>query len=288
MRRRFLMLSLGVLCLVGGCGSEAPRERPNVLLITLDTTRRDRLGLYGYERPTSPHLDELASHATVFENAYSTSSWTLPAHASLFTGRYPTSHGMRHDPEGSLILADAIDAPEGIRARSLDAEARTLAEILGDAGYQTGAVVAGPWLIGSFGLARGFEHYDDKGVAAGRRAADVTTSALRWLDDVPEPFLLFLNYFDPHLPYAPPPAYRRSFLPSDVSVNLRSSAQAPSLYDAEILYMDEQLGKLFRSLRERGLYDRTLIVVTADHGELLGDRGEWGHERYLWEPLLRV
>jgi arylsulfatase len=149
--------------------------------MTLDTTRADHLGVYGYERPTSPNLDELAAHAEVYEKAYSTSSWTLPAHASLFTGRYPRSHGMRHDPAGELVLADAIDAPEGIRARGLSDEALTLAEILQAAGYRTGAVVAGPWLHRSFGLSRGFLHYDDEAVHSARRAAEVTDGALRWL-----------------------------------------------------------------------------------------------------------
>jgi arylsulfatase A-like enzyme len=256
--------------------------------MTLDTTRADHLGVYGYERPTSPNLDELAAHAEVYEKAYSTSSWTLPAHASLFTGRYPRSHGMRHDPAGELVLADAIDAPEGIRARGLSDEALTLAEILQAAGYRTGAVVAGPWLHRSFGLSRGFVHYDDEAVHSARRAAEVTDGALRWLEQGDEPFFLFLNYFDPHAPYAPPPRYRKTFLPRGAEVNLRSSRQAPALYDAEILYMDEQVGRLLRALRERGLYDDTLVIVTADHGELLGDRGTWGHERYLWEPLVRV
>jgi arylsulfatase A-like enzyme len=271
-----------------GCSETTAPERPNVLVITLDTTRADHLSVYGYARPTSPNLEELATHADVYERAYSTSSWTLPAHASLFTGRYPTSHGMRHDPAGELVLAEAIEAPEGIRARALSEDAPTLAELLGAAGYRTGAVVAGPWLHRSFGLSRGFHHYDDDAVHGTRRASEVTDGALRWLEQADEPFLLFLNYFDPHAPYAPPPRYRKTFLPPGTEVKLRSSRQAPALYDAEILYMDEQVGRLLRELRERGLYENTLVIVTADHGELLGDYGTWGHERYLWEPLVRV
>ncbi len=162
--------------------------------------------------------------------------------------------------------------------------------MLGGHGYRTGAVVAGPWLLRQFGLARGFASYDDAGIhePGGRRAAQVTESALRWLDGTSEPFFLFLNYFDPHAPYAPPAPWLASFLPPGVAPNLRSSQQAPALYDAEILYMDSELGRLFRVLRERGLWERTLIVVTSDHGELLGERGDWGHERFLWEPLVRV
>jgi arylsulfatase A-like enzyme len=282
-------LSLALLA-TGGC-SAGPRERPNVVLITLDTTRADHLGLYGYERPTSPRLDALAEEATVYERAYSTSSWTLPAHASLFTGRYPSSHGARHDPQGGLVLAEGIPAaPQGLRARAMSRSERTLAALLAEAGYATGAVVAGPWMLRQFGLAAGFAHYDDEGIrdAQGRRAREVTERARSWLAEAPEPFFLFLNYFDPHLPYAPPPAWAKSFLPPGVRPDPRDARQAAALYDAEILYMDYEVGRLFEFLRERGLWERTLIVVTGDHGELLGDRGLWGHERFLWEPLVRV
>lgn len=281
---------LAALLAPTGCERSTAPERPNVLLVTLDTTRADHLGLYGYARPTSPHLDALAREAVVFERAYSTSSWTLPAHASLFTGRFPSSHGARHDPEGALVLADAIDAPPDIRARGLGAAETTLAEVLSGQGYRTGAVVAGPWLLREFGLGRGFAHYDDAEIhePGGRRARQVSEAATRWLEATPEPFFLFLNYFDPHAPYAPPAPWLRSFLPPGEEPNLRSARQAPALYDAEILYMDSELGRLFRELRERGLWERTLIVVTSDHGELLGERGEWGHERFLWEPLVRV
>lgn len=264
--------------------------RPSVLLITLDTTRADHLGAYGYARPTSPNLDELAAESTVYENAYSTSSWTLPAHASLFTGRYPSSHGARHDPAGGLLLADGIDVPAPVRARAMARGERTLASVLADEGFATAAVVAGPWLIQQFGLATGFDHYDDADIlnANGRRANQVTDAALEWLATVPEPFFLFLNYFDPHSPYMPPGAWARSFLPRGVVPNVRSAGQATARYDAEILFMDDQIGRLFRALRESGRWDRTLVVVTGDHGEFLGDRDLWGHERFLWEPLVRV
>jgi arylsulfatase A-like enzyme len=280
----------------GSRNAEAPGgERPNVLLVTLDTTRADHLGCYGYQRPTSPNLDELAQSSIVFENATSTSSWTLPAHASLFTGKFPTTHGVRHDPEGPLILAEGVPGvPAGIRARGLAPEEETLASVLAGAGYATGAVVAGPWLLRVFGLDSGFQHYDDSGIEtnAGRRAASVTDAAERWLAGVlaegDRPFFLFLNYFDPHAPYWPPPSYARTFLPPGTPPRMRSRAQAPALYDAEILYMDAELGRLLRFLRERGVWDDTLIAVTADHGELLGEHGEWGHERFLWEELVHV
>lgn len=273
-----------------GCSPRASTSKSNVLLVTLDTTRADHLGVYGYARPTSPSLDALSGEAIVFENAYSTSSWTLPAHASLFTGKYPASHGARHDPAGPLVLADAIDAPESVRARGMSPGEQTLARILSAHGFQTGAVVAGPWLLRVFGFGAGFEFYDDQGMqgAAGRPAAEISDRAIGWLATAREPFFLFLNYFDPHAPYAPPGEYTRRFLPRGVAPDPRSRRQASALYDAEIRYMDDELGRLFLWLRERGLFQRTLVVVTADHGELLGERGEWGHERFLWEPLVRV
>jgi arylsulfatase A-like enzyme len=283
--------ALGVGLTLLACGAQDAGIRPNVLLVTLDTTRADRLTLYGHARPTSPNLDTLGRESIVFENAYSTSSWTLPAHASLFTGKFPSSHGVRHDPEGPLVLADAIQAPQGVRARPMHPDEETLARILSRAGYTTAGFVGGPWLIREFGLGAGFELWDDSGIAdnAGRRARDVSDAALAWLDGgAREPFFLFLNYFDPHAPYLPPPEWAVSFLPQGLRPDPLSAAQAPALYDAEILYMDHELGRVLSWLRERGVFERTLVVVTSDHGELLGERGDWGHERFLWEPLVRV
>jgi arylsulfatase A-like enzyme len=279
-----------LLLLALACSAPDERARANVLLVTLDTTRADRLGVYGHARPTSPNLDALASEAIVFERAYSTSSWTLPAHASLFTGKYPASHGARHDPQGPLVLADAAPAPRSVRARGMSPQEPTLAGLLAGHGWATGAVVGGPWLMRVFGVGAGFDFYDDAGMQSqlGRRATEITENALAWLARTEEPFLLFLNYFDPHAPYAPPPRFARPFLPPGVAPDPLSLRQAPALYDGEIRYTDHELGRLFGWLRERGLWERTLVVVTADHGELLGERGDWGHERWLWEPLVHV
>lgn len=290
---RGLPIALSALTLVlvaTGCSRGPAPDPPNVLLITLDTTRADHLGVYGYARDTSPNLDRLASEAIVYENAYSTSSWTLPAHASLFTGKFPSSHGARRDREGPLILADAVHAPESTRARGMSPEERTLATILRTQGYATAGFVAGPWLMQPFGLGRGFETWDDENVVmGGRPARELSDRALAWLAREPrEPFLLFLNYFEPHAPYAPPDGFSRAFLPAGARPDAGNASQARDLYDAEILYMDFELGRLLDALRERGLYERTLVVVTADHGELLGEHAQWGHGQALWEPLVRV
>lgn len=289
---------LALLAAVAACRPAERIEKPNVLVISLDTTRADRLGIYGYERPTSPALDRLARDGAWYERAYTTSTWTLPAHASLFTGKFPKSHGARYDAEGPLVLGSEIRGPESwkqIRARGLAAEERTLAEILRGAGYRTGGVVAGPWLKSVFGLARGFEHWDDSGITSvnGRPAASVTNAALAWLDapDAGEkPFFLFLNYFDPHTPFYPPANFVELVVPPEERPKgeAKNARERSALYDAEIRAMDFHVGRLLDRLRERGLYDTTLVVAVADHGELIGEPHGNGHGTSLFEPELRI
>jgi choline-sulfatase len=277
-----------------GCG-EQPWQ-PNLLLVTLDTTRPDHLGCYGYAKPTSPQLDRLAADAVVFERAYSTSSWTLPAHASLFTGRFPGSHGAHFDAEGPLRLSQAVpDVDVDFRARGLGPELQTLAQLLTPRGFRSAAVVGGPWMKAVFGLDRGFGHYDDRDADSvpGRLAADVTDAALAWLDaNGGERFFMFLNYYDPHSPYDDPAGYAEKFLPRGVKWKRGNRRVTPAilraLYDGEIRYTDDQLGRLLTVLRQRGLYDDTWIVVTADHGELLGEHAELGHGGTLYEEEIRV
>ena len=297
-----LIVAAVVLASVTGCGLDRPALRradagnkPNVLLITLDTTRADRLGLYGYEPSRSPSLDQLGAEAIVYDNAVSTSSWTLPSHASILTGKYPMSHGARFDPKGPLVLAHGIEGPEGwrqYRARGLATDEITLASLLAGDGYRTAAVVAGPWMKGIFGLDAGFGHYDDSLVTdvVGGRAADVTDRALAWLgEDVPSRFFLFVNYYDPHGPYAPPLVFQLWLGPSFWFARTGSrDAMRSLLYDAEIEYLDGHLGRLLEGLQELGLYDDTLIVVTADHGELLGEHGKVGHGNDLTQEELHV
>lgn len=184
-----------------GCGSET--RPPNIVLITMDTTRPDHLGAYGYPAAHTPNLDRFADQSSVYENAYSTSSWTLPAHASMFTGLLPRQHGAQSVPKGP-------NKSLGYGVRPLSDSFTTLAEILGQAGYRTGAVVAGPALRSELGTAQGFEIYQDEldgplRIYNGKRAEETTDLALEVLKDFGnDPFFLFVNYFDPHAPYAPP------------------------------------------------------------------------------------
>jgi arylsulfatase A-like enzyme len=286
-----------VLLAAAGCRSrDTTAIPPPVILITLDTTRADRLGCYGYARRTSPNLDRLAAASTVYTRALATTSWTLPAHATLFTGRLAASHGAQYDAHGSLSLATAIEGPEEwkqYRVRPLPESEQTLAEVLREKGYATGAVVAGPWMKRPFGLAQGFDHYDEAGITTsdGRRADSVTDGALRWLDTVRDrPAFLFLNYYDPHGPYDAPEPFAQAFRPPGAPRvdGVPAGDDLQALYDAEILYMDHHLGRLLDGLRARERFDPALIVVTADHGELLGEHGRLGHGQYLTQPELHV
>jgi hypothetical protein len=183
-------------------------RRPALVVITLDTTRVDPLSCYGYERNATPRLAAFAERAVRFERAWSTSWWTLPAHASLFTGNYPSHHGADYDSRGTAVLGDVIALPVArhVRAGKLADGFTTLAELLAARGHRTGAFVAGPWLHRSFGLLQGFERQDDAvNSFGGRPAAEITTAAHSWLEAIePEQsYFLFANYFDPHAPYEP-------------------------------------------------------------------------------------
>jgi arylsulfatase A-like enzyme len=237
----------------------------------------------------------------VYERAWSTAPWTLPAHASLFTGKHPTSHAAHFDERnGTLHVQGELARQRGVafRVNPLHESETTLAELARDAGYATAAFVGGPWLAPEFGVVQGFERVDARAQGRAGVPADVLSeAALAWLAEVPRerPLLLFVNYFDPHAPYSPPEAYRRLVAePEDAATR---SAESPGArrrrelrerYDGEIRFMDHQLGRLLDGLAQHGRYRDALIVVTADHGELFGEHGQLGHRHWLYEELLRV
>ncbi len=241
-----------LLCLVAGCGA-----RPHILLITLDTTRADYLGCGGRAEASTPTLDSLASEGTRFTKAYTPVPLTLPAHASLFTGRFPWEHGVRDN--GLYALGDSLPV---------------LAALLSDAGYWCAAIIGAQPLRAQYGLARGFVVYDDA-VGAARHAFDyperpafeVTERALAALSLRPKghPVFLWVHYFDPHAPYAAPRGKMTG-------------------YDVEIARMDTQIGRLIRGLPE----GRWLVVAVADHGEGLGEHGEQTHGDFLYRTTLHV
>ncbi|MCH2170340.1 sulfatase-like hydrolase/transferase [Myxococcota bacterium] len=278
---------LGWILLLAAACSAPPQ--PNVVLVTLDTTRSDHLSAYGYDRPTSPNLEKLAADGARFDAAYATSATTAPTHASIFTGLHPPVHGVVRN---GVPLSEATE---------------TLAERFAAEGYQTAAFVSSFVLQSRFGLDRGFEIYDDdfeKRESSGggdsfewegrrvyevfdRRADHTTRRAVRWLKeerDPNRPFLLFVHYFDPHDPYRPPRAFSERFA-SDHQGELE---RLIALYDAEIAFTDLQLGVLLRALDDADLRDETLVVVTADHGEGLLDHGHMAHGAQLYEEATRV
>ena len=273
-----MMLPAAALLLASGAawwfaGPARPRQAAasvsNVLLVTVDTLRADHLGCYGDEAARTPVIDALAARGARFETAIAHSPITGPSHASILTGLTPLGHGVRNNSDYVL--------PAGVP---------TLPDTFARAGYRTAAFVSGFPLERRFGYDRGFETYDDafpRGSDPRRapyveRPADLTTrAAARWLDDrasSPGPWFLWVHYYDPHSPYEPPPEYARRF--------------AGRPYDGEIAFVDAQLGLLLRRLDEGGLADRTLVVVTADHGESLGEHGEATHGMFVYDSTLRV
>lgn len=263
------------------------RRRANVIVYLVDTLRKDRLGCYGYHKPVSPHVDAFAREATLFRNAVAQSSWTRPSVVSMLTGLLPKTHGVHG------------------RRDALSQEAVTLAEVLRGAGYRTAAIVTNANVDRSFGLGQGFESY--RLLLHGRDTAEnVTERAAEQLDGFQgKPFFLFLHTIEPHTPYQPPPAFRERFaagVPEELgkvrtlkALNARQIPVTParlqgllSLYDAEIAANDAAFGALVGLLKQRGLWDETIVVFLSDHGEEFHDHGGWEHGRTLHTEMLDV
>jgi arylsulfatase A-like enzyme/Tfp pilus assembly protein PilF len=243
---------------------ESPPHQGPLVLISIDTLRADHLPAYGYTRIKTPTIDALATDGVVFERAYSHSPQTFPAHSSMFTGRLPFEHGVR-DNVGYLLKDDE----------------RTLAELLRNRGFSTGAAVSSYVLRRESGIAQGFAFYDaelpaaapESSIAAVQRDGAVTVEAAeRWIASQDgRRFFLFLHLYEPHKPYSPP---------------TRFAQYAP--YDGEIAYADELVGRIVHALKERDLYDAATIVLLSDHGEGLGDHGEQEHGLFLYDESVRV
>lgn len=245
-----------------------PEKKLNVLLITIDTLRPDRVSVYSNKYLNTPNIDSIAARGVVFDRALAHVPITLPSHASIFLGLNPPSHGVRDNA--------------GFRVKP---ESTTLAEILKAEGYSTGAFVGAFPLDSRFGLNQGFDVYDDLFPAqpslpftfSERRAEIVINSALNWLRKEKSPWFCWVHLWDPHTPYFPPEPYLKRF-PNDP-------------YTAEVAYVDDQLGRLFTFLIETKQMAETLIIFTADHGESLGEHGELTHGYFiynstLWVPLI--
>jgi choline-sulfatase len=267
----FLCRPLLSVLLLAATSLASSAKPVNIILITLDTTRADRMGFLGAKRGLTPNLDSLAQQSAIFSRAYSQVPLTTPSHATILTGTYPQfSH------------VNDLGSPLG---RDLP----YLPDILRQHGYRTAAFVGSqvldPKSAAAPGFDRGFDTYDapfhirgageDRYHSVERRGMEVADSALAWLNQNPQgPFFLWLHFYDPHDPYDPPPPFKAQY------------PQSP--YDGEIAYMDSAIGKVLAALRKSGLYDQSLIVVVADHGEAFGEHGEWSHGLFLYDETIHV
>ena len=312
-RAPHLTLALAAVLALDGCGgSEAPgaSQPPNLILVSIDSLRPDHLGCYGHGRSTSPFIDSLAERGARFESALSTTSWTLPSHASLFTGLLGPTHGL-------------VD-----NGLSLSTDHLTLAELLRDQGYETAGFFGGPYLHPTFGLGQGFETYrscmgttpDDAGGDSVRSSAmapdapshsDITGPRTRervreWAEarSTERPYFLFVHLWDVHYDFNPPQEYARRFVdpsydgPADGRLMTnpairpgmapRDLEHVKALYDAEIAFTDDVLRGIVGDLEGLGMMDDTVLAVTADHGEEFLEHGQKGHNKSLFDEVLRI
>ncbi|MDX1644346.1 MAG: sulfatase-like hydrolase/transferase [Thermoanaerobaculia bacterium] len=261
-------LAVGLL----GCGGEPPPEPVPIVLVSIDTLRSDRLPAYGYDGVDTPAIDRLAADGIVYERAYAHAPVTLPSHVSLFSGTLPSRHGVRDNP-GYRVPRDLAWLPELLRRH----------------GYATGGSVSAAVLAAETGMDRGFDFYDDGSQATpsdvepdesqtpseSYRPGGVTVErALTWLDRVDQPlWFLFVHLYEPHRPYDPPEPF---------------ASRYASAYDGEIAAADAAVGSLLEGLEARGLYDGSLVVLTSDHGEGLGEHGERDHGVFVYRESLQV
>jgi arylsulfatase A-like enzyme len=309
-RRDFLKLAgatTGILTLDSWLGPVAryPAQaganppRPNIVLIIADALRSDHLSTYGYSRTTTANVTSwIASQGVAFQQATSAATWTFPANASIMTGRSPARFSATWDVLG------------------IPASVTTLAEYLHDAGYYNAAFVSAPFVRGRYGFSRGFDLYDETAVPSSTSAqgiaAQVNTRAATWLGDnwssITAPVFLFLYYFDPHTWYNPLAPYDTWYDPTYTGlftgdyykdgkevqtgqVPLPNSADVhhlQALYDGEIAYWDYYLGQMLTLLNDLNLLNNSLVILTADHGDMFGEHGKWTHGNCLYEEVLRV
>ena len=238
----------------------------NILLVTLDTTRADRIGCYGYEEAKTPNMDSLALDGVVFSNAYCQVPLTLPSHCSVLTGTYPLYHQVHNN--GFYYLSPSC---------------LTLAEILKERGFKTAAFVSSFTVDSRFGIDQGFDFYDDKfmeeeilkNFTSERKAEKVFASFSNWLDEnYRQKFFCWIHFFDPHVPYDPPPPFKEEF--------------SGRPYDGEIAYMDHYIGKMLEKIKEKNIADNTLIILAGDHGEAFGEKNEVDHGFFIYDVTLRV
>jgi arylsulfatase A-like enzyme len=253
----------------------------NIILVSIDCLRSDHVGVYGYERDTTPHLDRFAEDGVVFETAIGTAGSTHPTHMSIFTGLLPSFHG-------------------ATPLRELSRSVPYLSELLGEASYQSDALVTGAYLSQHFGFNRGFHTYRRINRSPAAETVDVALDVMQRAEG--QNHFMFLHLIDAHWPYEPPPEFLERFgtgTPDVPRLLGKVANQEPpdgpedleqlvGLYDGEIAYADRELGRFFDELKAIGVYDRALIIVTADHGEAFYEHGRWQHTITLYEEIIRI
>jgi len=292
------LLPLLLLALLVACTPRPPDlgPPPNILLLVVDCLRSDHLGVNGYERPTTPSIDALAAESIRFTRTSSQASWTRPSVPTLLTGLYPSEHGLHNFNVGD---DGTVESP------SLAASVVTVAETLKAAGYRTALIAEQYQLSPRFGLNQGFDFYKHRA----SDAANIHRNFFRWLDRRPgQKFFAYLHYLEIHWPYCPPPETRGTFnqgrskirfchqwrqlrkdiLSGTIVLDDGDRQALEARYDEELLALDARLGELFSTLRERGLWDSTLLVLTSDHGEEFFEHGAIGHGQSLYEELLAI
>jgi arylsulfatase A-like enzyme len=296
-----LAIILSMLCMTLGC---AKQKQPNVVLIVLDTLRGDRLSCMGYNRPTSPRIDHFVAEGIVYTQAFATSFWTLPSHASILTGLHPVQAG---------ATSETLHLPE---------ESLTLAEALRLAGYRTAAFSCNSWVAQERGFGQGFQEYIEMWRQENQTVAQTAESSLEtitvdkmepWIASASggeRPFFLFANLNGVHLPYRPAPSYLAAFMHPGADVErVRELAEITSgwshmvgetpldeedlrilsdLYDAEVAWADALVGRVIDALERAGAMDDTVVIVTSDHGEHLGEHDMLDHMMTMYDPALHV
>jgi arylsulfatase A-like enzyme len=273
MNRLISILFIAVFAL--GCSEKHP-SRPNIIVLLLDTLRADHLTSQGYERNTTPVLDTFGRENIQFEYALTAAPWTPASVASILTGLYPISHGMM--PPNGREVAEA-------QTVKLNPTLTTLAEVFEERGYMTAGVSSNPWVSKEFGYEQGFRRFEYRSRV---RAEEINKVAFEILDEInvpgatddkpAAPFFLYLHYLDPHDPYDPPEGFRDLFPEPLKKYRYQGKMrQYVDRYDGEIRYLDSQVGKLFEYLKEKKLYENTVIVIVSDHGEQFMEHGNWTH-----------
>jgi len=282
---KFRGLVLLALVVVVGAASFAlwrysQMQHKNVLVLMFDTTRADHLGVYGYQRDTSPTIDRFARENVRYAYTVTAAPWTPPSVASMFTGAYPATHGWM--PPNLRDQAKRM-------AVKLDPQLETLAEIFKTNGYATIGVSPNPWITQEFGFDQGFDTFYVKERMIAEEVVKAGTKFIAEAHKSGKPFFAYLHFLDPHDPYAPPDEFKgvfsdappaRSYGPEEVT--------KINLYDGEIRYLDSQIARLFSYLKEHGLYDDLSIIIVGDHGEQFMEHGNQGHGHQLFNEELHV